>query len=62
MDFESSGLHYAILGIGINLRAPEGGFPPEIAGVAGALFHDEVPPGARAVVLALKRARLVTLS
>ena len=48
MDFESSGLHYAILGIGINLRAPEGGFPPEIAGVAGALFHDEVPPGARA--------------
>ena len=48
VDFESSGLHYAILGIGINLRAPEGGFPPEIAGVAGALFHDEVPPGARA--------------
>ena len=46
VDFESSGLHYAILGIGINLRAPEGGFPPEIAGVAGALFHDEVPPGA----------------
>lgn len=48
VDFESSGLHYAILGIGINLRAPEGGFPPEIADVAGALFQDEAPPGARA--------------
>lgn len=36
VDFESSGLHYAILGIGINLRAPEGGFPPgNRRGVAG---------------------------
>jgi len=39
----SGGIEYAVLGIGINLAAPAGGFPPEIADVAGALFEYEPP-------------------
>lgn len=40
LDLESGGLHYAILGIGINLLPPEGGFPEELAQKAGALFEN----------------------
>lgn len=41
----SSGkLEYAVLGIGINLTAPQGGFPAEISQTAGALFG-EIPAG-----------------
>ena len=47
VDFESGGLQYAVLGMGINIREPEGGFSPELAQVAGALFPGEVPAGAR---------------
>ena len=36
---ESAELEYAVLGIGINLYLPEGGFPPE-AGPAGAVFEE----------------------
>lgn len=46
LDFESGGLQYAVLGMGVNLHAPEGGFSPELRDVAGALFPGEVPPGA----------------
>ena len=34
------GLDYAVVGIGINVRAPKGGFPPELEGIAGALLAD----------------------
>ncbi|MBO6159118.1 MAG: biotin--[acetyl-CoA-carboxylase] ligase [Firmicutes bacterium] len=37
MDFESGSLQYAIVGIGINLRDPDGGFPVDIKAVAGSL-------------------------
>ena len=37
-SMENSKTEYVILGIGINLYAPEGGFPKEIEGIAGALF------------------------
>lgn len=37
LDLENGGLRYAILGIGINICPPAGGFPPELASVAGAL-------------------------
>ena len=47
MDFENSGLHYAIVGIGVNVQEPPGGFPPEIQEVAGALYRGAVPPGTR---------------
>ncbi len=38
-DFSRSKLDYAVIGIGINLAEPQGGFPPEISGVAGAVFE-----------------------
>ncbi len=42
-DLEAGGLEYAVVGWGINLAEPEGGFPEELRGVAGAVFSD--PPG-----------------
>jgi len=38
-------LDYAVLGIGINITPPEGGFPGEIAEIAGALLQTPVPDG-----------------
>lgn len=52
VDFENSGLHYAVLGMGVNLTEPEGGFPGEAAQVAGALFQEKPPAGARAKLAA----------
>lgn len=34
-------LRYAILGIGMNVYPPEGGFPAEISDIAGAIFENE---------------------
>ena len=47
VDFENGGLHYAIVGIGVNIQEPLGGFAPEIRDVAGALYQGEVPSGVR---------------
>lgn len=47
VDFENSGLNYAIVGIGVNVQEPPGGFAPEIRDVAGALYQEEVPAGVR---------------
>ena len=47
VDFESGGLQYAVLGMGVNVREPEGGFSPQLRDIAGALYRDQVPPGAR---------------
>ncbi len=38
MDMESGSLEYAILGVGMNVYKPEGGFPPELHGIAGAVL------------------------
>lgn len=43
LDLETGGLQYAIVGIGVNLFPPAGGFPPELA-QAGAVF-DSKPQG-----------------
>lgn len=43
LDLETGGLQYAIVGIGVNLFPPEGGFPPEL-NEAGAVF-DSKPQG-----------------
>lgn len=37
----AGGLDFVVLGIGINLRAPKGGFPKELSEIAGALFTEE---------------------
>ncbi len=47
LDFESGRLNYAVLGIGVNVQAPPGGFPEAIRDVAGAIFPEEAPAGAR---------------
>lgn len=47
VDFENGGLNYAIVGIGVNIQEPPGGFAPEIRDVAGALYQGEVPSGVR---------------
>ena len=41
VDFETGGLEYAVLGIGINIFPPHGGFPEEIDKVATAVFKDK---------------------
>ncbi len=60
IDFESGGLHYAVLGIGVNIREPEGGFPEDIRQVAGALYREDPPPGARAWLAAAILNRFFT--
>lgn len=52
IDFESGGLHYAVVGTGVNLQIPEGGFSPELQQVAGALFQQAPPPGMAARIAA----------
>lgn len=38
LSLENGGFEYAVLGIGINVYEPDGGFPEEIKSVAGAVF------------------------
>lgn len=41
LDLESGGLQYAIVGIGVNLFPPAGGFPAELADIVGAVFAEK---------------------
>ena len=41
------GIDYAVLGIGINLETPEGGFDKTIQNIAGAVYEGKAPEGAR---------------
>lgn len=45
ISLESSTLDYAVLGIGINLLPPAGGFPQELSSVATSVFDDRKPRG-----------------
>lgn len=47
VDFESGGLHWAVLGIGINITEPEGGFPPALREIAAAVFPGKRPAPVR---------------
>ena len=38
VDMESGDIEYAVLGVGINITEPEGGFPDELSSTAGAVF------------------------
>ena len=42
-DLETGMVEYAVLGLGLNVTEPAGGFPPEVAKVAGSIF--KVPQG-----------------
>ncbi len=52
IDFETRGLHYAVLGIGVNIKEPEGGFAGDLKEIAGALYRQEPPPGTRTALAA----------
>ncbi len=52
IDFETKGLHYAVLGIGVNVKEPEGGFTGELKDIVGALYRQEPPPGTRTALAA----------
>ena len=52
IDFETGGLRYAVLGIGVNVEVPEGGFPEELRDIAGALYERDAPPETRTVLAA----------
>ncbi len=41
LDIENNLLDYAVLGIGLNMYQPQGGFPEEIRDIAGAVFTDK---------------------
>lgn len=41
IDMESGRFEHAVLGIGVNVRKPERGFPPELADLAGTLYENE---------------------
>ena len=58
MDLESGRVSYVIVGIGINLRTPEGGFPEEIRQVAGAAFDGLAVPDLRSRLAAAVLDRL----
>ena len=47
-DIESGGLQYAVLGIGVNLCPPKGGFDSSIADIACGIFEGEYPKGFKA--------------
>lgn len=57
IDFENGKLNYAVLGIGVNIQEPPGGFPGELKNTAGALFREDPPAGVRTALAAgiLKR-------
>ena len=40
-DFESGSLQYAVMGLGINISRPKGGFPSEISDIASSLYSEE---------------------
>jgi BirA family biotin operon repressor/biotin-[acetyl-CoA-carboxylase] ligase len=46
-DMESGGMEYVVLGIGINVAPPSGGFPPELTDIAGSVCGDTYEPGTR---------------
>ena len=52
VNFESGGLEYAVLGIGINVKYPEGGFPEEIRDIAGAIYDGECGDDIRCRIIA----------
>ena len=48
MDFESGCLQYAVIGIGVNLCPPKGGFDNEIKEIACGVYENECPGGFKA--------------
>ena len=52
IDFEGNGLQYAVIGIGVNLCPPVGGFDPEIKEIACGVYEKEYPKGYKSILCA----------
>ena len=52
LDFESGGLQYAVLGIGVNLCPPTGGFDKSIADIACGIYENGYPQGFKSLLCA----------
>ena len=52
VDMESGGLEYAVLGVGINVSPPPGGFPPELRDIAGTVLPGPCGDNERSRLLA----------
>ena len=61
MDMESGGLDHAVLGIGVNLFPPPGGFPPELADTAGAVLPGKPQDDERSRLIAAILDRFLPL-
>ena len=59
VDCESGMMHHVIIGIGVNTRVPDGGFPEELRGIAGAAFGAETVPELRCRLAAAILDRLM---
>lgn len=42
LDFETGGLYYAVVGIGVNLYYPKNSFPDDIKSIAGTVFDSKI--------------------
>ncbi len=47
LDSGTAAVNYLVVGIGINIRPPEGGFPADLQKIAGSVFGEEEIPGLR---------------
>ena len=52
LDFESGGVQYAVIGIGVNLCPPKEGFDQEIEKIACGVYENECPKGFKAKLCA----------
>ena len=59
VDCESGMMHHVIIGIGVNTRVPDGDFPEELRGIAGAAFGAETVPELRCRLAAAILDRLM---
>ncbi|MBQ7225109.1 MAG: biotin--[Clostridia bacterium] len=52
IDFESGAMQYAVVGIGVNMCPPKGGFDKDIADIACGIYENECPHGFKAKLCA----------
>ena len=52
IDFEGGGVQYAVVGIGVNLCPPKGGFDPEIEEIACGVYENEYSKGYKSLLCA----------
>ena len=53
LGMENGLFDYAVLGIGVNVYAPQGGFPAELSDIAGALSAARIPDGRARLMAAI---------